>query len=185
MDLRDLRLPRFSGPPRGSRRLSWQREREGGFPRGSSRTLGDPPWGSLQAATWHAPCCPIHNTTLTRRHAMEKKSSKTTKHGRTSKTKKSQRRSKKTGVAGESSGIARKLLGNHQGLPGIAGGSRAPGWALTVPQSGTGHGHHGTPPPRHGSHPAPSLHRPIYLICTVPSTNLLTFSFLTFRPSYF
>ena len=36
-----LLLPRFSGPSRGSRRLSWQSE--GGVPRGSSRTLGDSP----------------------------------------------------------------------------------------------------------------------------------------------
>ncbi len=28
LDLQDLLLPRFSGPPRGSRRLSWQRERD-------------------------------------------------------------------------------------------------------------------------------------------------------------
>ena len=31
------------GPSRGSQRLSWQREREGAVPRGSSRTLRDPP----------------------------------------------------------------------------------------------------------------------------------------------
>ena len=41
-NLQDLLLPRFSGPSQGSQRLSWQRER-GGVPRGSSRTLGDPP----------------------------------------------------------------------------------------------------------------------------------------------
>ena len=157
----------------------------GGVPRGSSRTLGDPPWGSLQAATWHAPCCPIHNTTLTRRHAMEKKSSKTTKHGRTSKTEKSQRRSKKTGIAGKSSGIARKLLGNHQGLPGIAGGSRAPGWALTAPQPGTDTGIMGHRPHATGATQHPLSTVPSISICTVPSTNLLTFSFLTFRPSCF
>ncbi len=45
LDLQDL-LPRFPGPPRGSRR-TFLAEREGGVPRGSSRTLGDPPWGSL------------------------------------------------------------------------------------------------------------------------------------------
>ncbi len=46
LDLQDLLLPRFSGPSRSSQRLSWQRERLG-VRRGSSRTLGDPPWGSL------------------------------------------------------------------------------------------------------------------------------------------
>ena len=43
-----LLLPRFSGPPRGSQEDFLGRER-GGVPRGSSRTLGDPPWGSLSA----------------------------------------------------------------------------------------------------------------------------------------
>ncbi len=34
-DLQDLLLPRFSGPSRGSQKLSWQRER--------GESLGDPP----------------------------------------------------------------------------------------------------------------------------------------------
>ena len=41
-----LLLPRFSGPSRASRR-TFLAEREGGVPGGSSRTLGDPPWGAL------------------------------------------------------------------------------------------------------------------------------------------
>ena len=165
-------------------------ERERGGPWG---ILPDPRGPSLGVSASSDLACsllphPQHNTNKTTCDGKDTKSSKTTKHGRTSKTEKSQRRRKKTGVAGKSSGVAGKLLGSHQGLPGIAGGSRAPGWALTAPQSGTGHGHHGTPPPRHGSHPAPSLHRPIYLHLHRPihqPSNLLisdlpTFVFLTF-----